>query len=85
MRILLQSFETGKYLDAVGAWTDRLDLAHDFPNTVQATEAKIRRRLRHAFVAVVPEASSQPNTTWRSEQGDHLSDKKAWTDPGKSP
>ena len=75
MRILLQSFETGMYLDVVGAWTDRLELARDFPNTVRATEVKIRHRLRHAFVAVVPETSLRPQTTRFPEEHSLASDK----------
>ncbi len=53
-RILLQCFDTGRYLDAAGDWTDRPELARDFPNCLQATEFKLRRRLSQAFVVVVP-------------------------------
>jgi hypothetical protein len=55
MRILLQSFETGLYLDLIGAWTDSPELARDFPDTLQATHFKFQRRLDHTFVVVVPE------------------------------
>jgi len=32
MKILLQSFETGLYLDTSGAWTNTPALAQNFPN-----------------------------------------------------
>jgi hypothetical protein len=58
-RILLQSFETGFYLDSAGAWTSSPALARDFPSTVLATEFKVHRHLKNAFVVVVPEPTSQ--------------------------
>jgi hypothetical protein len=54
-RILLQSFETGFYLDMDGAWTTKPELARDFANTVQATEFKLHRRLIDTFVVLLPE------------------------------
>lgn len=60
MIILLQSFETGLYLDRVGAWTEKPGLARTFPNAVQATAFKIHRRLSHAFVVVLPDTPPQP-------------------------
>ncbi len=54
-KILLQSFETGLYLDTAGNWTNRPELARSFPNTVRATEFKIHRRLNNAFTVVVSE------------------------------
>lgn len=58
-RILLQSFETGLYLDLVGAWTSSPALARDFPNSVKATEFKMHRRLSQAFVVVLPELARE--------------------------
>ena len=55
MRILLQSFESGLYLDASGDWTSTSDLARNFANTRQAAEFKIHRRLAGVFVVVLPE------------------------------
>jgi hypothetical protein len=55
-RILLRDFETGLYLDPTGTWTTQLEQAQAFPNTVVATEAKLRRRLSEAFVIVVPQS-----------------------------
>ena len=55
MKILLQSFETGLYLDLIGSWTNDPALARDFPDTLQATEFKLQRRLSQAFVVLVPE------------------------------
>ncbi len=54
-RILLQDFETGLYLGPEGTWTGNPEMARDFPNTVQATETKLRRHLREAFVIVLPQ------------------------------
>ena len=53
-RILLRDFETGLYLDPSGTWTTNPEQAQGFPNTVLATETKLRRRLSEAFVIVVP-------------------------------
>jgi hypothetical protein len=53
-RILLRDFETGLYLDPSGTWTTSPELAQGFPNTVLATETKLRRRLSEAFVIVLP-------------------------------
>jgi hypothetical protein len=55
MRILLQNFETGLYLDTSGAWTSTPELARSFPSTRQAAEFKIQRRLDQALVIVLPE------------------------------
>jgi len=63
MRILLQSFEIGFYLDTSGDWTNVLDLARNFPNTRKATEFKIHRRLANAFVIVQPEPALPVNVT----------------------
>ena len=63
MRILLQSFETGLYLDSSGAWTNTSDLARSFPSTRQAAEFKIHRRLDKAFVVVEPEPAAPLNMT----------------------
>ena len=61
MRVLLQSFETGLYLDMSGAWTNASDLARNFPNTRQAAEFKIHRRLANAFVVVQPAPAPPAN------------------------
>lgn len=58
-RILLQSFETGFYLDMDGAWTTRPELARDFANTVKATEFKLQRRLSDTFVVLLPEPAGR--------------------------
>lgn len=63
MRILLQSFETGLYLDTSGTWTNAPDLARNFPNTRQAAEFKIHRRLANAFVVVQPDPAPPANVT----------------------
>ncbi len=55
MRILLQSFESGLYLDTSGEWTSTSDLARNFANSRQAAEFKIHHRLTHVFVVVLPE------------------------------
>src|SRR5664279_2034947 len=68
MRILLQSFETGLYLDTSGAWTSTSDLARSFPSTRQAAEFKIQRRLDRAFVVVLPEPAPPPNVTGRHDE-----------------
>jgi hypothetical protein len=58
-RILLQNFETGLYLDLVGAWIGSPALARNFSNCVKATEFKIQHRLGQAFAVVVPESTPQ--------------------------
>ena len=63
-RILLQCFETGRYLDAVGNWTDSPELAQDFPNSLKATEFKLRRRLSQVFVVVVPASPDHAEPAW---------------------
>jgi hypothetical protein len=55
MRILLQSFESGLYLDTGGNWTSISDLARAFANTRQAAEFKIHHRLAGVFVVVLPD------------------------------
>jgi hypothetical protein len=57
MKFVLQSFETGLYLDTTGDWTNRPELARDFPNALQASGFKLQRRLRDVFVVVMPEPS----------------------------
>jgi len=52
MKILLQNFETGLYLRPDGQWTDQPELGIDFPNTVEATEYTLRRRLPNTYVIV---------------------------------
>jgi hypothetical protein len=68
MRILLQSFETGLYLDTSGDWTDISDLARSFPSTRQAAEFKLHRRLANAFVVVLPETARPLNVTGRHNE-----------------
>ena len=75
MRILLQSFESGLYLDASGDWTSTSDLARNFANTRQAAEFKIHRRLAGVFVVVLPEPAPPTNgtdthdeTTWEAQE-----------------
>ena len=63
MRILLQSFETGFYLDTGGDWTNNSDLARNFQNTRQATEFKTHRRLVNAFAVVQPEPDPKIDVT----------------------
>jgi hypothetical protein len=61
MRVLLQSFETGLYLDTSGDWTNTSDLARNFRDTRQAAEFKIHHRLSSVFVVVQPEPTPQAN------------------------
>jgi hypothetical protein len=68
MRILLQSFETGLYLDTSGDWTNNPDLARSFPSTRQAAEFKTQRRLAKAFVVVLPEPARPLNVTGRHDE-----------------
>lgn len=63
MRILLQSFETGLYLDPSEHWTNTSDLARNFPNTRQAAQFKIHRRLANTFVVVQPDPVLPANLT----------------------
>jgi hypothetical protein len=63
MRILLQSFESGLYLDTSGDWTSTSDLARNFTNTRQAAEFKIHRRLAGVFVVVLPEPAPPVNVS----------------------
>ena len=70
-KILLQSFETGLYLDSIGAWTNDPELARDFPNTVKATKFKLDRRLSHAFVVVVPEPTQPAEPAGTTRQRHH--------------
>ena len=58
MRILLQSFESGLYLDTSGEWTSTSDLARNFANSRQAAEFKIHHRLTHVFVVVLARTRS---------------------------
>ena len=67
MRILLQSFETGLYLDTSGGWTNSPDLARNFPNTRQAAEFRIHRHLAKTFVVVLPEPTPPLNVTGRHD------------------
>jgi hypothetical protein len=75
MRILLQSFETGLYLDTSGDWTNTPDLARSFPNSRQAAEFKVYHRLSSFFVVVLPEpappvnvAGTHHQTTMRAQE-----------------
>jgi len=68
MRILLQSFETGLYLDTSGDWTNDSALAQSFPNTRQGAEFKVQRRLAHTFVVVLPEPGSPANVTRQPDE-----------------
>jgi len=68
MRVLLQSFETGLYLDTSGDWTIASHLARDFPNTRQATEFKIHRRLANIFVVVRPEPAPPVNVNGTQDE-----------------
>jgi hypothetical protein len=63
MRILLQSFETGLYLDTSGDWANNSDLAWSFPSTRQAADLKFQRRLAKAFVVVLPEPAPPLSVT----------------------
>jgi hypothetical protein len=63
MRILLQSFESGLYLDTSGEWTSTSDLARNFANTRQAADFKIHHRLTSVFVVVLPEPAPPANAT----------------------
>jgi hypothetical protein len=66
MKFVLQSFETGLYLDTTGDWTNRPELARDFPNALQVSGFKLQRRLRDVFVVVVPEPPrwDEPAVPW---------------------
>jgi hypothetical protein len=68
MRILLQNFETGLYLDTSGAWTSTPELARSFPSTRQAAEFKIQRRLDQALVIVLPEPAPPLDVTGRRDE-----------------
>ena len=68
MRILLQSFETGLYLDTSGDWTNESALARSFPNTRHAAEFIVHRRLTHTFVVVLPEPGSPANVTSQHDE-----------------
>ena len=63
MRILLQSFETGLYLDTSGDWTSTLDLARSFPDIRQAADFKSHHRLASTFVVVLPEPALPVDAT----------------------
>ena len=63
MRILLQSFESGLYLDTSGDWTSTSDLARNFANTRQAADFKVHHRLNNVFVVVLPESAPPANVT----------------------
>jgi hypothetical protein len=71
MKILLQSFETGLYLTALGAWTIEIADALDFPSVVQATEYQITRRVAQAFVVVTsdPAPAKAPARAGRRSSG----------------
>jgi hypothetical protein len=74
-RILLQNFETGLYLDLVGAWTTSPELAQEFPNSAKATEFKITHRLNHVFAVLVPEPTCGDRAARMRQRG--LSDAPA--------
>lgn len=59
-RILLKSFDTGLYLEPSGTWTNRPELAQEFPDTVAATEVKVHRGLKGTFAVVMPRRASRP-------------------------
>jgi hypothetical protein len=40
MRVLVRNLKTGRYLKAVGDWTDRAEEAHDFQRTYNAIESR---------------------------------------------
>jgi hypothetical protein len=52
MRILLQNFETGLYLDREGQWTRKAENARAFADEVRATEYRVQQRLANTFVVV---------------------------------
>ena len=68
MRILLQSFETGLYLDTSGTWTDTAGLAQSFRSTRQAAEFKMHRRLTEAFVVLLPDPAPPAEVTGTHHQ-----------------
>jgi hypothetical protein len=55
MAILLQNFETARYVGTNGTWTSTPELARAFPSTRQATEFKMNHRLDCTFAVVLPE------------------------------
>lgn len=61
MLILLQSFETGLYLDTIGGWTNTVVRARNFHDTKEAAAFKFHRRLANVFVVVQPEPAPPIN------------------------
>jgi hypothetical protein len=61
MKILLQNFDTGLYLGPHGRWTDKPEEGLGFPNTLQASEYTLERRLANTYVVV--RASPPPATS----------------------
>ena len=58
MRILLQNFETGLYLNGDADWTQHPEAALAFPDAVRATDYRNLHRLPNTFVVVRPERST---------------------------
>jgi hypothetical protein len=68
MRILVQNFETGLYLDTSGDWTSTLDLARSFPDIRQAGDFKAHHQLASTFVVVLSEPALPVDATGVSDE-----------------
>jgi len=56
MKIRLQNFDTGLFLDLAGGWTANPQSAREFSSLVHAAEFQFEARLAHTYVVVAPDS-----------------------------